>query len=50
MRERNKSINIRVTESEKRKLQSNSRKANLSLSAYMIKCGLGQNVSSFSSD
>lgn len=44
MRERNKSINIRVTEEEKRKLNSMAKKSGLSLSAYLIKSGLNQQI------
>lgn len=44
MRERNKSINIRVTEEEKRKLRSMAKKSGLSLSAYLIKSGLNQQI------
>lgn len=46
MRERNKSINIRVTEEEKRKLHSMAKKSGLSLSAYLIKSGLNQQIKS----
>lgn len=44
MRERNKSINIRVTEEEKRKLRSMAKKSGLSLSTYLIKSGLNQQI------
>lgn len=44
MRERNKSINIRVTEEEKKKLLYLSKKSGLSLSAYMLKAGLNQRI------
>ena len=46
MRERNKLINIRVTEDEKKKLLSMSKKSGLSLSAYMLKAGLNQRITS----
>lgn len=46
MRERNKSINIRVTEEEKKKLLYLSKKSGLSLSAYMLKAGLNQRITS----
>lgn len=44
MRERNKLINIRVTEEEKKKLLSLSKKSGLSLSAYLLKAGLNQRI------
>lgn len=44
MRERNKSINIRVTKEEKKKLLYLSKKSGLSLSAYMLKAGLNQRI------
>lgn len=50
MRERNKSINIRVTEEEKKKLLSLSKKSGLSLSAYMLKAGLNQRITSSPSE
>ena len=50
MRERNKSINIRVTEDEKKKLLSLSKKSGLSLSAYMLKAGLNQRITSSPSE
>lgn len=46
MRERNKSINIRVTEEEKKKLLYLSKKSGLSLSAYLLKAGLNQRITS----
>lgn len=46
MRKRNKSINIRVTEEEKKKLHSMSKKSGLSLSAYLVKSGLNQQIKS----
>lgn len=46
MRERKKSINIRVTEEEKRKLHSMAKKSGLSLSAYLVKSGLNQQIKS----
>ena len=50
MRERNKSINIRVTEDEKKKLLSLSKKSGLSLSAYLLKSGLNQRITSSPSE
>lgn len=50
MRERNKSINIRVTEEEKKKLLYLSKKSGLSLSAYMLKAGLNQRITSSPSE
>ena len=41
MRKREFGINVRVTESEKRKLESNARRCHLSLSAYLRKLGFG---------
>ena len=43
-------IQIRVTESEKRRLQRNARACRMSLSAYMRAVGLGKNVQSFPAD
>lgn len=50
MRERNKSINIRVTEEEKKKLFYLSKKSGLSLSAYLLKAGLNQRITSSPSE
>lgn len=44
MRERNKLINIRVTEDDKKKLFYLSKKSGLSLSAYMLKAGLNKRI------
>ena len=44
MRKRQVGINIRVTENEKRKLELNARRCNLSLSAYIRKLGLWHEV------
>ena len=44
MRNRQVGINIRVTETEKRKLTLNARRCNLSLSAYLRKLGFGYEV------
>ena len=44
MRYRTNGINVRVNESEKRKLQSNAKKSGLSLSAYLRKAGLKQEI------
>ena len=41
MRKREFGINIRVTESEKRKLELNARRCHLSLSAYLRRLGFG---------
>lgn len=46
MRERNLSINIRVTENEKSNIRRNAKRAGLSLSEYIRKCALGQSVRS----
>lgn len=46
MRERNLSINIRVTENEKSKICSKAKRSGLSLSEYIRKCALGQSVRS----
>ncbi len=40
MRERELGINVRVNQSEKRKLEANARKRSLTLSAYLRKAGL----------
>lgn len=45
MRQRTTAINIRVTDSEKRKMENAARKCGLSLSAYLRKLGLGKQVS-----
>ena len=44
MRERNLSINIRVTENEKSNICRKAKRAGLSLSEYIRKCALGQSV------
>ncbi len=44
MRKRTVGINVRVTESEKRKLELNARRCHLSLSAYLRKLGFGHAV------
>ena len=44
MRKREVGINIRVTESEKRKLELNARRCHLSLSAYLRKLGFGYEI------
>lgn len=44
MRERSVAINIRVTESEKKKLERAAKSCGLSLSAYLRKLGLGKGV------
>lgn len=46
MRERNLSINIRVTENEKSNICRNAKRAGLSLSEYIRKCVFGQSVRS----
>ena len=48
MRERNLSINIRVTENEKINICRKAKRAGLSLSEYIRKCALGQSVRSAS--
>lgn len=48
MRQRTVAINIRVTESEKRKLERAAKKCGLSLSAYLRKLGLGKETQSVS--
>ncbi len=40
MRNRTIGINVRVSESEKKKLQRNAKKSNLNLSSYLRKSGL----------
>ena len=47
MRKRTTGINVRVTESEKRKLTNLSRRCNLTLSAYLRNLGLGKEVNTF---
>ena len=47
MRKRTTGINVRVTESEKRKLTNLSRRCNLTLSAYLRNLGLGKEVNAF---
>lgn len=44
MRERATAINIRVTETEKRKMERNAKLCNLSLSAYLRKVALGKEI------
>lgn len=44
MREREKAINIRVTESEKRKMEKAAKLCELSLSAYLRKVALGKEI------
>lgn len=46
MRERNLSINIRVTENEKSNICRKAKRSGLSLSEYIRKCALGQSVRS----
>lgn len=46
MREREKAINVRVTESEKRKMEKAAKMCGLSLSAYLRKLGLGKEIRS----
>ena len=43
-------IQIRVTESEKRRLQRNARACRMSLSAYMRAVGLGKEIRPFPAD
>ena len=45
MRNRNVSINVRIDEKEKAKLQKNAKKSGLNLSAYLRKTGLKQEIS-----
>ena len=47
MRQRLNGINVRVTESEKKKLADLSKKCDLSLSAYLRNLGLGKKVNAF---
>ena len=44
MRKRTIEINVRVSENEKKKLQKNAKKSGLSLSAYLRKTGLNQEI------
>lgn len=44
MRNRITGINVRVNENEKKKLQKNAKKSGLSLSAYLRKTGLKQEI------
>jgi len=44
MRNRTVEINVRVNEMEKKKLQRNAKKSGLSLSAYLRKTGLNQEI------
>ena len=44
MRNRTIGINVRVSENEKKKLQRNAKKSKLSLSGYLRKCGLQQEI------
>ena len=44
MKEKSIEIHIRVNENEKKKLQKNAKKSGLSLSAYMRKVGLKQEI------
>ena len=44
MRQRSTAINIRVTDGEKRKMETAAKKCGLSLSAYLRKLGLGKDV------
>ena len=44
MRQRTTAINIRVTETEKRKMEFAAKKCGLSLSAYLRKLGLGKQI------
>lgn len=44
MRNRTVGINVRVNENEKKKLQKNAKKSGLSLSAYLRKTGLKQEI------
>ena len=44
MRNRKVEINVRVSENEKKKLQRNAKKSGLTLSAYLRKCGLKQEI------
>ena len=44
MRHRTVEINVRVNETEKKKLQRNAKRSGLSLSAYLRKTGLNQEI------
>ena len=44
MRNRTVEINVRVNETEKKKLQRNAKRSGLSLSAYLRKTGLNQEI------
>ena len=44
MRQRSTAINILVTDTEKRKMETAAKKCGLSLSAYLRKLGLGKEV------
>lgn len=44
MRNRTIGINVRVSENEKIKLKRNAKKSGLTLSAYLRKCGLQQEI------
>lgn len=44
MRNRTIGINVRVSESEKKKLQRNAKKSNLNLSSYLRKSGLQKEI------
>lgn len=44
MRNRTVEINVRVNETEKKKLQRNAKKSGLSLSSYLRKTGLNQEI------
>ena len=44
MKEKKAEINIRLTENEKKKIQRNAKKCKLSLSAYLRKVGLKQEI------
>ena len=44
MRNRTIGINVRVSESEKKKLQRNAKKSNLNLSSYLRKSGLQKQI------
>ena len=44
MRNRTVEINVRVNKNEKKKLQRNAKKSGLSLSAYLRKTGLNQEI------
>lgn len=50
MRTRNKLINIRVTNDEWAALERKAKKCGLSLSAYLRKTGLNQNIKTASSN